>query len=218
MQDIVGTILGVLGRQSKNGQHTMYDVQFSDGNKYTTFDPGLAQRAQTFVGQPNVTLRVEVVQNGKYTNYNLEDLAPAGQALPPLAVPPAVAGSVPLATPPVGAALPPAIPMASGNGLGPADIERIARSTAISAAATFLGHKYSGAADAEGAPKLGDVFQVAEAVKNYILTGGAVPTQQFHPAPATVAETVNAEAGAPVVGVGAAPEPVEPTQKDDIPW
>lgn len=85
MQDINGQVLEVTGRKSKNGQHDMYDVAFSDGNKYTTFDYDVAQKALGLKGQA-VTARTEIKQNGKYTNFNLEDIAPQGQ-LGPLLTP-----------------------------------------------------------------------------------------------------------------------------------
>ena len=208
MQDIVGQVLGVTGRATRNG-NTVYDIQFSDGNKYSTFVPELATKAQQLTGQ-QVTARVEVKQNGKYTNYNLEDIAPVGQ-LPPLAMP--VAGGTPLAAgvPMVGAPpqVAPGIPIVQGGGGMPPEREaRIVKQSVLATAFEFVGSIFTGA----GPEALGEAKDAALSLAQelYGLVQGAPAAQPVAEAqpipndgtPQGVAAAVNDAAGAPVVQPG----------------
>lgn len=69
---INGVILGVgsqSGTSSKTGKpYTRFDINFSDGKTYTTFEPEISSTASTLQGQP-VSMDVSVVQNGNFTNY-----------------------------------------------------------------------------------------------------------------------------------------------------
>ena len=96
---IQAQVLGVSSRQSRNGQHTMYDVQLSDGQKYTTFDPDLAQQAAQLQGQ-NVAANVSLEQNGRYLNRNLLAIGAPGTL--PAPVPQAGAVAIPAAQPVAG--------------------------------------------------------------------------------------------------------------------
>jgi hypothetical protein len=102
---IQGTVLGVTSRQSKDGKYTMYDVAMSDGNKYTTFEGELAQQAAALQGQ-QVSANVEVKQNGRFTNFNLNGIGVAGS----LGAPAQTAPQVPVQLPgiqPAGTAIQP---------------------------------------------------------------------------------------------------------------
>jgi hypothetical protein len=212
MQDISGQVLGVTGRQSKNGQHTMYDVAFSDGNKYTTFDQAMATKAQQLVGQP-VTARVEVKQNGRYTNYNLEDVFPAGQA-PPLAQP--VAG-----VPVVGTPIPitPAGENGGGKkGFGENDIIRIAKLGAIGSAVDLVGNLLHGA----GPEALDQALELVDKAAAAFYTKARSHEAPAAPAavlgvevPTTPAEVAAAVPGVEV-GVGAVETP--PAEAPSVQW
>jgi hypothetical protein len=159
MTDITGSVLGVQGRHTRS-QKLIYDVAFSDGVTYSTFDPDLATKCQGLMGQ-QATARVEVsqkVSGGKtFTNYNIHDIAPAGQ-LPAMTVPQAPGTPYPAGTPVpvVGAPSAPApgIPIApptsnggrgGGGGMTLEDKRRIAFMSAASTAATLVGSLFSGA-------------------------------------------------------------------------
>jgi hypothetical protein len=77
--EIAGNVLSATQRVTTNGK-TVYDIAFSDGNTYATFDAKTFAKAQPFAasGLP-VSARVSVKQNGQYTNYYLNDIAPQGQ-------------------------------------------------------------------------------------------------------------------------------------------
>lgn len=111
IQDLAGQVLAVTSRQSRDGTKTMYDVAFSDGNAYTTFDVNLAQKAQSLQGQI-VTARVEVKPNPRGGNpyKNINDIAPQGQ-LPPLAQPLGAASGGITSFQPTGTAIQPAQPL-----------------------------------------------------------------------------------------------------------
>src|SRR5581483_3823961 len=129
--DINGQVLGVQGRTTRSGK-TLYDVAFSDGQKYTTFDTALATKAQQLFGQ-EVSARVEVKQNGNFTNYNLVDIAPLG-ALPPA---PIVAGT------PIGIGTVPQ--NGEGKKFTEDDATRIAKQGALGQAANLVAGLFQGA-------------------------------------------------------------------------
>ena len=192
-QDIVGQVLSVSGRPTRNNR-TIYDVAFSDGQKYTTFDGEVAQKANALVGQ-TVSARVEVSQKGQYTNYNILDVAPQGQLAPAAFPQPAgVAVPVPTASP---------IPMQQGD---PQKEARIAKGVAVKVAAEITAGLFSGAGP-EATQEALDTFDTVGKHVLIVLTGvsgaGAqqvVPTEQT---PEAVAAAVNDAAGTPVVQTGA---------------
>jgi hypothetical protein len=77
-QDIVGTIVGVApGFTRNNKQKFDVQVQHAGGQEaFTTFRPDAASKAQSLVGQQNVTVRISI--NGTYKNF--EDAFPGGSA------------------------------------------------------------------------------------------------------------------------------------------
>lgn len=198
MQDVQGSVLGVAGRPTRNGR-TVYDVQFSDGNKYSTFETSVATKAQGLVGQA-VVARVEVKQNGQYTNYNLLDVAPVG-SLPPLAMP-AQAGT-PI---PIGPPIPIQQPQNNG-GMSPERERKIVKQSCFATAYGFVGALFSGA----GPEALAEAVEQADTLARGLFEQVfANPPEANHAPPSAVelAAQVNAAAGAPVVAVGAeAPPP-----------
>lgn len=199
MQDIDGQVLEVTGRKSKDGKHDMYDVAFSDGNKYTTFEYDLAQKALGLKGQA-VSARTEIKQNGKWTNFNLEDIAPQGQ-LGPLLTPnggtpvglgppgpqPVVAAATP---PPYQTGVQPSIPFQQQeNQIDKA--QRIVRQNVLGTAHAFVGALFQGA----GPEALQEASEKALALARelYVIawTGGAEQPAQSVPAtPEEVAAAV----------------------------
>lgn len=220
MNDIQGTILNVQGR-TVSGNKTIYDVSFSDGTTYSTFDGTLAGKAQALMNQP-VTARVKHEKKGQYDNYYFEDVAPAGQ-LPALALPVAPGTSIPGGTPVTVPA--PSIPMAPpssggrGGGMSDEDKRRIAFMSAASTAATLVGNVLAGAGPEafaqgdDGEPSEAETLfrRVAMDVFTQAFAQGAqasaAPAAVAPPAPVTaeaVAAGVNAEQpGAVAVGAGA---------------
>jgi len=79
--EINGTVLSATPRVTGTGK-TVYDIAFSDGNTYATFDAKIWAKVQS-VGQQPASARVSVKQNGQYTNFYLNDIAPQGQLPPP---------------------------------------------------------------------------------------------------------------------------------------
>jgi hypothetical protein len=75
--EIAGNVLSATPRVTGSGK-TVYDIAFSDGNTYATFDAKTFAKAASLVGQA-ASARVNVKQNGQYTNYYLNDIAPQGQ-------------------------------------------------------------------------------------------------------------------------------------------
>lgn len=151
--DITGQVLGVSGAPTRTNK-LMYSVAFSDGNSYTTFDAGMATKAQQLQGQ-TVSARVEQKpkQNGQGFYLNLIDIAGQGQ-LPPLAMP--MQPGLPIAGVPImgGGAVgapAPGIPIqapASGGGGGNFPepvVVRIVKLAVIDSAASLVGQLFQGA-------------------------------------------------------------------------
>lgn len=185
--DITGLVLGVQGRTTRNNK-TIYDVEFQPdgqtGQTYTTFDGALAQKAGALTGQ-RVSARIEITQNGQYTNYNISDIALEGQ-LPPLAMP--VPGGTPVN-----------IPIQASPADRVSDVERqklIVRQSVLSTAFRFtasFAETFASQADAEQAA-LGLAGRLYDRVF-------AVPQPPVPQTPAEVAQIVNAEVpGAVQVG------------------
>ena len=190
MPDINAQVLGVSGRAVKTG--TIYDIAMSDGNKYSTFTPELATKAQGLTGQ-NVTARVEITQNGNYTNYTLQDIAPAGQ-LPAAALPSGV---------PTGNTIPISVPSSGGGGgMSPERETKIVKQSLLATAFNFVGHLYTGAGP-EGFPEAtAQALSLAKELYGQVMGGAQAPPTT----PAAVAAVVNAEVpGAVVVGAEAPP-------------
>lgn len=196
-QDIVGQVLSVSGRPTKSNR-TIYDIAFSDGNKWTTFDGEVAQKANALVGQ-TVSARVEVSQKGQYTNYNILDIAPQGQ-LPPAAFPAPSGTAVPLPVPATPTA---AIPIVQGD---PEKDARIAKGVAVKVAAQVVAGLFAGAGP-EATQEALDTFDTVGKHVLGVLTGAsAAAQQQVVPAeqtPEAVAAAVNEAAGTPVIQTGA---------------
>lgn len=220
---IQAQVLGVSSRQSRNGQHTMYDVQLSDGQKYTTFDPDLAQQAAQLQGQ-NVAANVSLEQNGKYLNRNLLAIGAPGTL--PAPVPQAGAVAIPAAQPVAGT---PGVitPAPSGGGGGGMSIEDKARITRLSAAGTafdFVSRLFAGAGPEAGK----QATEIARALTETLVNYGHNGAWQGVPAtPAAIAQAVpGVQVGVEGIQQGeaqAAAPAAEPTaavaaQGDDIPW
>jgi len=185
--DIQGTVLNVAGRQTKTGK-TIFEVSFSDGKVYTTFDNLLATQAQQFQGQP-VQANVEVSQNGQYTNYNLKAIraaaggfpAPANQAAQPISIAPA-----------------------APQGEDPLERSaRIVRQSSMATAFNFVGHVLSGSGDIEAAKT--HALALAKELFGHAFHGGGADKPQ---APSEVAAQVNEVLGTTAVTQGAPEAPV----------
>lgn len=186
MEDKIGQVLGVTGTQTRTGK-TKYEVAFSDGQKYTTFHPDLATKAQNLVGQ-QVSVRTDTEINGQYTNLYLRDISPQGQ-LAPLAMP------VPAGTP-VAAPIP--IAPASSNGRSPEVEQRIVRQNVLGTAFNFVGNLFSGA----GPENYAEAFNLSIDLAKQLYT-----LAYYGPSAESIAEAVNGQASAPLVAVGAPEEP-----------
>jgi hypothetical protein len=185
--EIQGQVLSVSGRKTQKG-NTIFEVAFSDGKTYTTFDNLLANQAKALEPQngqpaPLVQAQVEVSQNGQYTNYNLKAIRPAG-------------GVTVLSTPSgqvVGASVPiPIAPAPTGRGRDPEVEARIVRQNVLGTAFNFVAH-------------FGDEFSDHLAAKAAALAlAKELFTHAFHGTPTTspeVAAQVNEVlAGAVTVG------------------
>lgn len=226
MQDISTQVLLVEQVPSRDGQSIRHVVNISggvasDGNKYppegyVTFDQALGTKAQALIKQPT-DARVEIVLKPKkqgggfFTNYVLHDIAPQGM-LPPMAMP--AAGGTP-AQPAPQPVMPPQQPATPGPAAAapaptphthPLLVDQEAqKSEDRRGFASRDAFEYIGKALASGMfPSLTEAtkaaVQLTEDLVRYRGTGtwGEAQTQT----PATVAEAVNAEAGASVVQPG----------------
>jgi len=203
--DIQGQILGVTGRTSKSGQHQMFDVAFSDGNKYTTFDQGLANKASQYVNQ-QVTARVSVEQNGKYTNYNLVDFAPAGASLPAQAQPAAAGTPIQVAPQPV------VIPQQQeSKKFTEADATRITKLACLGSAVELVGQLVQGA----GPEAVNEAMDLALAVSRKFYSEARSHEAPDAPGPSTPAEVAAVVPGV-TVGVGAVEAP--PAEAPSVEW
>lgn len=214
---IQAQVLGVVGRTSKNGQHQMYDVQLSDGQKYTTFDPDLAGQANALVGQ-QVAANVSLEQNGKYLNRNLLAIGAPGTLPAPA---PQVAGAIPVGTaiPIQGAAspvagIPQAAPSGGGGGMSDADKARITRLSAVGTAFDFVSRLFAGAGPEAGEQATSIARGLTEAIVNYGHNG---TWPGVAASPAQVAAAVpGVQVG--VEGIQQEQVAAQPAQGSDIPW
>lgn len=196
--EVNGQVLSVTGRTVGQNK-TIFDIAFSDGNTYSTFDGQLANRAQQLVNQP-ITARVKVEQKGQYTNFYFNEIV--GDAQPTV-----TASTIPLAP----ATSPPS---RGGYKKDPETEARITRMNVLGTAHDFIGNLFQGAgpealAEAkelahEYAQKLyeavtGTHDPLGGAVSPSNSTGGSTPTP-------TTPEPVATAAG------------VTGPQGDGIPW
>jgi hypothetical protein len=130
--EITGTVLSATPRVVGNNR-TIYDIAFSDGNTYTTFDAKIWAKVQQ-VGQQPATARVSVKQKDQFTNFYLNDIAPQGQL---------AATSAPVATPPP----PQAARAPQSGGMSPEREQKIVKQSSFSTAFNFVGALYQGAGD-----------------------------------------------------------------------
>ena len=203
--DISGQVLAVTGRvvnvtKGRNpGPKTIYDIVFSDGNTWTSWDAGTATKAMRLQEtQALADLRGDISQSGEFTNYKLTDIAPSGELpndLPGLT-------SAPL-TPSVASSNggAPAIPIvASQGGMSPERESKIVKQSCLATAFNFVGHLYSGYTN--------DKEEHEEATKRAFtlaktLYAEVYGQQNVAQTPDLVAQAVNAIAGVDAVKVGA---------------
>lgn len=223
---ISGQVLGVESRQSRNGQHTMYDVAFSDGNKYTTFDANLAQTAANLSGQA-ASAKVSVDQrqqnNRTYTNFNLLEIGPPGSISGAAAQP--IQGGVvgPGVIQPAGGGVITPAPQQGGGGGGrgftPEDKARVSRFAAQGTAFAFVATIYSGL----GPEALPEAVKAAKALTEELLNHGQ--TGLYRPSPLETATTIIPTATTPQEVAEQVPGVTVGVQQDaaaeagdDIPW
>ncbi len=185
-------ILGVQGRTVGAGK-TIYDISCSNGQKYTTFDAELAGKAQALSGQ-QVQATVTEKQNGKWTNYYLDDVVASAGAPQAVIVAPVISQGIPIAHDEI---------------VGDAKQKVIVRQNVLGTAFAFASAIYDGAGP--------EAWAEAEE-KALALAGTLYAKVLATPQPATVqsvAAEINAAVGADAVVVGADPTK---TQSTEIPW
>jgi hypothetical protein len=144
--DISGQVLSVTGRNvnTKFGQKTVYDIVFSNGKTYSSWDAEVATKAQTYAAQKDVNgnvtqpaqqvdARTVVKGDGKYED--IMEIALSGQ-LAQAAV--ALAnGSTTIPTPAI-----PIAPISSG-GMSPERESKIVKQSCLSTAFNFVGNLWN---------------------------------------------------------------------------
>ncbi len=219
MRDVQVQVLGLESSQTRSGK-TMYSVQLSNGEKVTTFDYALAQKASQSGGQL-VTARIEDVVKGQSTYHNLKEIALPGEQL---SVQMPQAGTVI----PMGGSIPiqQAAPRSSGGGGGgmsPEDKLRVTRLSCISNAATLVAALIS--VGAEGVDPVATTLSFADQFVNAVIPPAAVATvvqQQAVVAPQGVVTPEMIQAALAAAGqnvqlgtAGVAPVPEATT---GLPW
>jgi len=189
--DIQGTVLNVAGRSTKTGK-TVYDISFSDGVVYSTFDNALATQAQGLQGQP-VVINGEVRQNGQYTNHNLIAIRAAAGGL--------VAGPGASPSLPLGASIIPIAPATQGRGRDPEVEARIVRQSSMATAFNFVGHVLSGSGEYDNAKET--ALALAKELFGHAFHGGGADKGQTPQQPSEVAAQVNTVLGTEAVTQGA---------------
>ena len=190
--EISGTVLSAAPRVTTNGK-TVYDVAFSDGNTYVTFEAKIWAKVQQ-VGQQPASARVSVKQNGQYTNFYLNDIAPQGQL---------AATSAPVATPAPLPLAPATSPPPRGGGMTPEREQKIVKQSSFSTAFNFVGALYQGGGDGEFVAAVNMAHELARELYGHVMgeqggTAGLAPV-----------EGPNGVAGAAVAENG---------KSDGIPW
>jgi hypothetical protein len=202
--DSSGQVLAVIGRNVNvtkgphPGPRTVYDVQFSDGHTWATWDAALATKAmQIKEGGLDADLRGEVVQNGEYTNYKLKDIAPSG-GLPPDGL--TGVTSAPLTTSglPTNGGAPPIPIVASQGGMSPERESKIVKQSCLSTAFNFVATLYQGSEDTRLNDAIKDGLELAKT-----LYAEVYGQQNVAQTSEEVAAIVNHHAGSEVVKVGA---------------
>ena len=168
--EISGQVLSATSRVTTNGK-TVYDIAFSDGNTYATFKGDLFTKAQGLQGQ-QASARVSVKQKGEYTNFYLNDIAPAGQLAPP---------GVTLHQP--SAAQPPQPAPAPQGGMSAEREQKIVKQSSFATAFKFVGALYQGANAVGGLTpaEIDDAKKLAHELAAE-LYGHVMGTQQAAPA------------------------------------
>jgi len=191
--EISGTVLSAAPRIVGNNK-TIYDVNLSDGNTYTTFDAKLWAKVAPLIGQA-VSARVAVKQNGNYTNFYLNDIAPQGQL---------AATSAPVATP---APLPQAAPQPARaqGGMSPEREQKIVKQSSFSTAFNFVGALYQGAGESEFDAAVKHASVLAERLYGAVMGGWDTSGEQ------PAAEPVAA-------GAAASDSAADNGKGDGIPW
>jgi hypothetical protein len=203
---ITTQLLAVVGRNTKTGT-PVWDAQVADqsvnGGKFSTFDPNMAGKASQFVNQM-VTLTYEVKQNGRWTNYDLVDVAPAG-AMPAQA-----------AAQPQQQYTPPPVTQQASSGGGAYTPEVVTRITKL--ATLEIAGEIVSALVAAGGLELDAAGDAVESLAKrfYTMARSHEAAPAVAATPAAVAEAVNA-AVPDAVTVGAQPTPQEPAE-GDVAW
>ena len=246
IQDFPGVqIVGVTQSPTRNGG-MRYVVALSNGMQPSTFEVGVATKAQRLAGQP-VTVRLEEkpsTKPGQRPFINILDVAPQGQVVggdvpasfgapaqandfgQPAAFGQAAFGQAPAAAP--------AFQQAQFPQAGEEKETRIIRGNSLNASSALHAGLYTGAAEAiDPTELLGKVLQFASAFEHYIRTGkniaaAAIETlaTQAGVTPEQVAQAANAAMpGAVVLGAEAPAEAVveeapaeAPVEASSIPW
>lgn len=213
MQDIATQVLSVQGSTTKNGR-AKYEIALADGTTYVTFKPELAAKAQSLMGQ-DVAARVNVSQNGRYTNYYLEDIASQG-SLPPLAMPVPAGAPVPVNAPPL-----PPVPVApaapSNGGMSPERETKIVKQSMLAAAANLVGHLFEGAGPEATEQAVELVGQIARGWFAEVMGVGPTVAPQVAPQVADAVTPAAIAAAIPGVQVGVGAVETPPSQSA-IPW
>lgn len=175
-------IVGVNPNPTRTGQ-PRFDIQCSNNEKYSTFKPEIASKAQSFVNQQGVTITIS--ENGKWKNF--EDVNPGG-ALPQQQVyqpvPQMATSGIPASTP---------VFTPAPNFESAAEVkkeQRITRGNAINAASSAL-DALIGTGLYLNADGVLDTDAVADAIIGlarklapYVAEGPVAPAAEVAPAPA----------------------------------
>jgi hypothetical protein len=190
--EITGTVLSAAPRIVGNNK-TIYDVAFSDGNTYVTFDAAIWAKVQT-VGQQPASARVSVKQNGDFTNFYLNDIAPQGQLGPPgvtLHAPaPQQVHASPLAE------LVPAAQIArapQSGGMTPEREQKIVKQSSFSTAFNFVGALYNGAGESEFEEAAGKALDLAKELYGQVMGNEPVTEPVAVEAPVAVPAAQNGQ-------------------------
>ena len=185
MYEISAQVLSVVGGPAGSSGKTKYEVAMSDGQKYVTFNGPLAAKADSLKGQV-VAARVDVKQNGQYTNYYLNDIGLPG-TLAALANPTQVA-SVPAQTLA-------AIPFVKDERVPDKERQKlIVRQNVLGTAFDFVAALYNGAGPEALEEARDQALDLAKTLYGRVFAQDAVAPE---PVAVTVPDTVGADQHAP---------------------
>jgi hypothetical protein len=176
--EISGTVLSATPRIVGNNR-TIYDVAFSDGNTYTTFDAKIWAKVQA-VGQQPATARVSVKQKDQFTNFYLNDIAPQGQL---------AATSAPVATAPQ----PQVARAPQSGGMSPEREQKIVKQSSFSTAFNFVGALYNGAGESEFEEAAGKALDLAKELYGQVMGNEPVTEPVAVEAPVAVPAAQNGQ-------------------------